>query len=256
MALGKTLLCMFISAILQDREFWVNMKALVERWSWKAICWWPWGCLDSAHSLFRSLGDRASSCYPQRQSFEPFSYKTELWTSKIVLVARWSWKGLESVTMGKTLICTFTVQDSGRQLWATPLEDRPASWYISFSGKMVLLRLFISDLGKQQLSMFIVHVSRRQCFELFSQETRPLSPYKSFSEKMDLERPCISDTRETSAHLFRSPRDRSHDIDMTLLTGRWSKKAVCQCHWGRLCSAYSLFWSPRRWDSWIMKSIQ
>ena len=38
-------------------------------------------------------------------------------------------------------------------------------------------------------------------------------------------------------------------INMILLLGRWSWKGCSNWVWGRLCSAHSLFRSPRRWSS-------
>ena len=115
---------------------------------------------DPAH-MFRSQGDRASSwfdtfrgmgswkdnfsvilgktwliCSDQgRQSFESFSWKSELQVNMIVLVARWR-------LFLHCLICWGLRQTV---LWAIFLGDRPLSQYSSFSGKMVLKRPLLSD---------------------------------------------------------------------------------------------------------------
>ena len=89
------------------------------------------------------------------------------------------------------------------------LEDRASSWCDSFSRKMVLKRLFVSDSGKPHLCMVIYQVSGRQLQAILLGDTAS-SSYSSLSGKMVFKRPFFGDTGEAFAHsLFKSQTDRA-----------------------------------------------
>ena len=108
--LGKTWL---IYTGLRETELWVNTIVLVARWCWKGHfmvtvgkMWLFLSGLRETEFQAIFLGDRASSHSPRRWNFKLFSKEMQLQVNTIVLVARWSWKGHFSVTLGKTqLIC-------------------------------------------------------------------------------------------------------------------------------------------------------
>ena len=151
---------------------------------------------------------------------------TEFWVSLIVLVARWPWKGYLLVTFSKPCLCTFIGQVLGRQSFKTFFSDWTWSCYDSFSGKSVILR-------KPCLCIFIVQVSKRQSFEAFSQE-RELWIKTIVLVGRCLEKAIHHRHRETSAHLFRSPRGQNiwQEIEFCELVYWYLKdgleKAICQ----------------------------
>ena len=129
------------------------MVVLVGRWSKKAITWWQWESLDSAHSHCSGLqGDSV-------QSIWQFYWQDGLEKA----IHQWHW-----VSAAHSFWC------SGRQLWVSdsfrekkvlkrpffielakpshvcsgPVGDRALNQYDSFSGKMVLKRPFLSDIGE------------------------------------------------------------------------------------------------------------
>ena len=140
----------------QETEFWaILLGDLALSWSnsfsgkivWKGHSQWQWGRPSSFVQVLR------------RQSFEPFSREMWLQVDLMVLVARWSWNGHFSVTLGKTIL-----QVSGRQsfkpfsqeteFWSILHRDLALSWCNSFSDKIVLKRPFPSDTGEDSAHLF------------------------------------------------------------------------------------------------------
>ena len=159
---------------------------------------------DFAH-LLRSQGDRTLNCSVGWQKFHRFFLETELWAvlhGEAVLRRCDSFNGKmnrKSSFMdatGEASAHLFRSREDrasncslGRQnlesffpeteLWAFPLGDVASSWNGSFSGKMVLQRLFPDDTVEDSVHLFrslgdsaLYHSPRRQSFKPFSWEVQ------------------------------------------------------------------------------------
>ena len=174
----------------------VNMIVWSEDGLEKAINWWHWG-RNSVHSLFRSTGKQTlESIVYSKDGLEKAVYwwhweglcsDLTLWVDTVVFLRRWSLKCCMSVTLGKTLPCTFIAQVSWEKalqldmivllrgwswkghlsvtLGKTALQSllrylrRQSSWrqYIIFSQKMVVKRPFNGYIGA--VSVFHINCS-------------------------------------------------------------------------------------------------
>ena len=116
----------------------------------RLIPWWQWWSLVFGQSLFRSplLRTRSLSCSPRRQCTSILD-RRQIQVDVIVWVVRWSWKGHTLMTLGKPQLCTLIAQVSWEtELQAVLPEDSVSHWYNSFNGKIVLVRLRVSDTGE------------------------------------------------------------------------------------------------------------
>ena len=131
----------------------------------------------------------------------------------IVSLGRWSWKGHSSVTPGKLCLSTFIVPVSWKtELQAILRKDEALSQCDSYSHKMVLKRLCISDIGEISAhSLF-----RSQGDRAFNCSLRKQS-FKPFCWEAE------------------------HWLDMIDLVRRQCWKGHLSVIWGNLCSAHSLF---------------
>ena len=97
------------------------------------------------------------------------------------------------MALGKPWFCTFNIQVSGRWLWAILSGDKGSCWYDSFSDKMALKLLCISDTEKDCPAHSLLRPWKTGLWGILPGD-RTSSRYNSFSGKMVLKKAFIADT--------------------------------------------------------------